>query len=111
MPTKIFVDLTVKDLDQSKAFYQKLGYCFDPKFTNDDAAALVISDTIFAMLHTPKSFARFLPKGKTASDATTTTEVLLALSADSKDAVNALADKALAAGATPARPPEDHCFM
>ena len=110
MTTQIFVNLQVKTL-RSRCFFRSARYSFNVKFTNDDAAALVISDTIYAMLHTPKSLERFLPKGKTAIDATKSTEVLLALSFESKDAVNAIYDKAIAAGATKCRPTEDHGFM
>ena len=111
MPTQIFVNMHVKDLDRSKVFFEKLGYTFNPQFTDANAACLVISDTIFAMLLNTESMARFLPKGKSLADASKTTEVMLALSADSKDAVNAIFDKAIAAGATEARPAEDHGFM
>jgi predicted lactoylglutathione lyase len=111
MNTQIFVNMQVNDLPKSKAFFEALGYSFNAQFTNDDAASLVISDTIYAMLHTPKSMLRFLPKGKTAADATKHTEVLLALSFESKDAVDAIFDKAIAAGATECRPTEDHGFM
>jgi predicted lactoylglutathione lyase len=111
MPTQIFVNMQVKDLRRSKAFFEALGYTFNPQFTNDEAACLVISDTIYAMLHTPSSLERFLPKGKSAADATRSTEVLLALSCESKEKVVALSEKAIAAGATEARPPEDHGFM
>lgn len=111
MTTQVFINMQVKDLRRSKAFFEALGYTFNAQFTNDDAASLVISDTIYAMLHTPNSMARFLPKGKTANDATKSTEVLIALSFESKDAVNAIFDKAIAAGATECRPTEDHGFM
>ena len=111
MTTQVFINMQVKDLRRSKAFFEALGYTFNAQFTNDDAASLVISDTIYAMLHTPNSMSRFLPKGKTASDATKSTEVLIALSFESKDAVNAIFDKAIAAGATECRPTEDHGFM
>ena len=111
MATQIFVNMQVRDLSRSKAFFEKLGYAFNPKFTNDDAACLVISDTICAMLLTAQTMTRFLPNGKTPADATKTTEVLLAVSFDSKEAVNATYDKAIAAGATECRPAEDHGFM
>lgn len=111
MPTKIFLNLAVNDLRRSKAFFEQLGYTFNPQFTNDDAASLVISDSIYAMLHTPKSFVRFLPSGRTAADAHTSTEVLIALDAGSRAEVTALYDKAIAAGAKEARPAEDHGFM
>ena len=111
MPTQIFVNMHVKDLDKSKTFFQKLGYSFNPQFTDEGAACLVISEIIYAMLLTTDSMNRFMPKGKTIADATKTTEVLLALSFDSREAVNAIADKAIAAGGTEARPAEDHGFM
>ena len=111
MATQVFINMQVKDLQRSKAFFEALGYSFDPQFTNDEAASLVISDTIYAMLHTPSSLQRFLPKGKSAADATKSTEVLLALSFESKDMVNAIFDKAITAGATECRPTEDHGFM
>jgi len=111
MTTQIFLNMQVNDLAKSKAFFEALGYSFNPQFTNDDAASLVISETIYAMLHTPKSMMRFLPKGKSAADATKHTEVLIALSFGSKDVVDAIFDKAVGAGATECRPTEDHGFM
>lgn len=111
MTTQIFLNMHVKDLPKSKAFFEKLGWSFNPQFTNDDAASLVISDTIYAMLHTTSSIQRFLPAGRAIGDANKSTEVLIALSFESKDAVNAIYDKAIAAGATECRPTEDHRFM
>ncbi len=111
MPTQIFVNMHIKDLTKSRTFFEKLGYSFNPQFSDDKAACLVISDTIYAMLLTTESLNRFMPKGKTIADAHKTTEVLLALSFDSKDAVNTTYDKAIAAGATECRPADDHGFM
>ncbi len=111
MSTQIFINMHVKDLDKSKAFFQQLGYSFNPQFTDATAACLVISDTIYAMLLTTEAMNRFIPKGKTIADANKATEVLLALSFGSKDAVDAIHQKALAAGATECRPAEDHGFM
>ncbi|MGV9011444.1 MAG: VOC family protein [Flavobacteriales bacterium] len=111
MPTQIFVNMHVKDLAKSKAFFEQLGYSFNPQFTDDNAACLVISDTIFCMLLTTGHMERFVPQGKTIADATKTTETLLALSCGSKDAVITIYDKAIAAGATECRPAEDHGFM
>ena len=111
MPTQIFVNMHVKDLAKSKVFFEKLGYSFNPQFTDDNAACMVISDAIYCMLLTTESMNRFMPKGKAIADASKTTEVLLALSFDSNEAVNAIYDKAIAAGATECRPAEDHGFM
>ncbi len=111
MPTQIFVNHVVKDLDRSKRFFEAIGYSFNPMFTNEDAACLVISDMIFAMLHTPKSIERFLPEGKTVVDAHKSTESIIALSTDSREAVESIYQKAIAAGATEARPAEEYPFM
>lgn len=111
MPTQIFINMHVKDLAKSRTFFEKLGYSFNPQFSDENAASLVISDTIYCMLLTMGHMERFVPEGKTIADATKTTEVLLALSFDSKDAVNTIYDKAIGAGATECRPAEDHGFM
>ncbi len=109
MATQIFINLAVKDLTKSMEFFTKLGYTFNPQFTDDTAACMVISETIYAMLLTHKKFKEFTPKD--IADSTKTTEVMIALSADSKDKVNELADKALAAGGTETREPNDYGFM
>lgn len=109
MPTRIFVNLPVKDLDKSMTFFKALGYAFNPQFTDETAACMVISEDIYAMLLTHEKFKSFTPKE--IADSSRTTEVLTALSMDNRDAVNELMDKALAAGATEARPPEDYGFM
>lgn len=109
MSSAIFVNMTVSDLKQSMGFFEPLGYHFNPQFTNDEAASLVISDTIYAMLHTPDSIRRFTQKE--IVDAHKSTEVLLALQEDSREAVDALTEKALAAGGKIARETEDYGFM
>lgn len=109
--TRIFVNLPVKDLDRSMEFFKQLGYSFNQQFTDATAACLVISETIYAMLLTEEKFKSFLPAGKQVSDTTKTTETLIALSCESKDEVNRLADTAIRSGGSEARPPEDHGFM
>jgi uncharacterized protein len=109
MATKIFVNLPVKDLDRSKAFFAKLGYTFNKQFTDENAASMVISDDIYAMLITHGRFSDFTPKAIADSDKTT--EVLVALSCDSKEEVDKITNAALAAGATEAMPPQDYGFM
>jgi predicted lactoylglutathione lyase len=109
MPKAIYVNLPVADLKRSMVFFEALGFSFNKQFTNDDAASLVISETIFAMLHTPDSFRRFTSKA--LSDAHKTTEVLLTLQVENKEMVNELTDKALKAGGREPRAPEDHGFM
>jgi predicted lactoylglutathione lyase len=109
MATSIFVNLPVKDLARSKEFFGKLGYSFNPQFTDDNAACMVISDTIYAMLLTHKHFAGFVTRP--IADATQATGVIVALSADSKDAVKRITELAFAAGASPHKDPADHGFM
>lgn len=109
MATNIFVNLAVKDLTKSVEFFGKLGYGFNPQFTDDKAACLVISETIYAMLITVPYFKTFTPKE--VADAHNVTEVLIALSVDSRDEVDELMAKAIAAGAHESREPQDHGFM
>jgi len=110
MTQMIFVNMQVSDLKKSMSFFKELGYDFNLNFTDEKTAAcLVISDTIFAMLHTPDSFKGFLTKP--ASDPHKATEVLLALNLDNRADVDRYVDKALSLGATVARPPEDLGFM
>ena len=109
MPTQIFVNTTVSDLKKSRAFFEALGWHFNPDFSDDSAACLVISETIFAMLHTETSFRRFT--SRPICDAKTANEGLLAISCESRGAVDSLVDKALAAGGTVFREPEDLGFM
>ncbi|NBM18971.1 VOC family protein [Streptomyces sp. GC420] len=105
----IFVNLAVDDLDTSKKFFTELGYSINPQFTTDDCACVVISDTIVAMLLTRQRYQDFT--SKKIADSTTTSEVLLCLSAESREKVDELADKALAVGGSPAGEPQDHGFM
>jgi len=108
MPTMIFVNLAVDDVARSRTFFEALGYSIDEGFSDENAVSVVISDTITAMLLTRPFFAEFTRK--TIIDATTSTEVQLALSAESKEEVDATYAAALAAGATPAGE-QDHGFM
>ncbi|MFF3684593.1 VOC family protein [Streptomyces sp. NPDC002187] len=109
MPQMIFVNLPVRDLETSKAFWTELGYSFDPDFSDENAASLIISDTIFAMLLTEPKFKEFTRKEIT--NAATSTEVILCLSAESREKVDELVDAALAAGGTAANDPHDYGFM
>lgn len=110
MATMIFVNLPVKDLQRSMDFFTQLGYSINQQFTNEKAACLVISDTIYAMLLTEPFFQGFIP-GKEVADTAKAKEVLVCLSADSKDAINSLVDKAIAAGGNEFREAQDHGFM
>jgi len=94
----IFVNLPVNDLDASKKFFTELGYAINPQFSDENAASVVISETIFAMLLTKPFYATFTKKE--IADATRTSEVMIALSAESREQVDELIEKAVAAGGT-----------
>ena len=109
MLRQIFVNLPIRDMARSQAFFKALGLSFNPRFTNEQGACLEIADNIYAMLLIEPFFQGFtrLP----VADARKTTEVLIALSCDSRDEVNDLVAKAVAAGATTPNAPQDHGFM
>jgi len=109
MATQIFVAQPVKDLNKSKEFFTRLGYTFNPKFTDEKAACMVISDTIYVMLITETFFKTFTKKE--IVDAHKAVERSITISADSKDAVNEMVDKAVAAGGTIPDPATDYGFM
>src|SRR5512147_162409 len=98
MATKIFVNLAVKDLERSKEFFKQIGFAFNPQFTDETAACMVIADDIYAMLLTHPKFKEFTKND--IADAHKTTEVLTCLSFDSRERVNEVVDSALAAGGT-----------
>lgn len=110
MATKIFVNLPVKELEKSMEFFSEIGFTFNPQFTDDTAACMIIGDgSIYAMLLTHEKFREFTKKH--IADATRTTEVLIALDAESREQVNEMVEKAVAAGGTIYRSPEDHGWM
>ncbi|OOG74068.1 glyoxalase [Sinorhizobium sp. A49] len=105
----IFVNLPVKDLKASRAFFGALGFTFNEQFSDDTAACTVISDNIFVMLLTEPKFRGFIT-GE-ISDASKGTEVITALSASSRTECDDMLAKALAAGAKPWKPAIDYGFM
>ena len=109
MSTKLFINLPVKDLQKSMAFFTSLGFTINKQFTNEDAASLVISEDIYAMLLTEKFFKTFMKKE--IADTEKSIEVINALMLDSRTAVDELAEKAFKAGAGKLRDPEDMGFM
>ncbi len=109
MATKIFVNLPVKDLQKSIDFFTQLGYDFNPQFTDDTATCMIISDDIYVMLLTHAKFKMFTKKE--VADATQTTESIICLSAESRQAVDELVQKAIAAGGTTPNDKQDHGFM
>jgi len=105
----IFVNLPVNDVDTSKKFFTELGYTINPQFSTDDCACVVISDTIIAMMLSKQRYSDFTKKE--IADATRTSEVLLCLSAESREKVDELVDKALATGGSASGETQDHGFM
>ena len=109
MSKLIFVNLPVADLPAAKAFYEAIGAVNNPMFTDETAACMVFSDVIHVMLLTHDKFAQFTPKR--IADAKQTSEVLICISADSREAVDEMTDKALAAGGREPREKQDYGFM
>jgi predicted lactoylglutathione lyase len=107
--TEIFVNLAVKDLGKSMDFFKALGYSFNEQFTDENAGCLVISDTIYAMLLTETFFKTFTKKN--IIDAKNNIEVITAISAESKQQVDQIVDKALSSGGSPANDPTDYGWM
>ena len=110
MSTKMFVNLPVKDLPKSMAFFRRLGFDFNLQFTDEKTAAcMVISDQNYAMLLTRAYFQTFTPK--TICDATQSSEVLVALSRESRAQVDEIVAQAVAAGGSTYAAAKDHGFM
>jgi predicted lactoylglutathione lyase len=106
---QIFVNLPVKDLNKSVEFFTKLGFDFNPQFTDENATCMIISEHIFVMLLVEDFFKTFTKKEIT--DATKSTEVIVSLSAESKENVEELVKKALAAGGKASSELMDQGFM
>jgi predicted lactoylglutathione lyase len=109
MPTKIYVNLPVKDLPRSTEFFSKLGFSFDERFSNDQAGCLIISDDIYAMLITEPFFRSFTTKE--LADASKTTEAIVALEVGTKQQVDEMAARALESGGSPASEPMEQDGM
>jgi predicted lactoylglutathione lyase len=108
-PRKIFVNLAVRDLGKSKAFFSALGFGFNPQFTDDNAACMVISDEAFVMLLREEFFKTFTRRP--LSDPRQQTEGLYALSCSSRAEVDEMVQTAIANGGQPAMDAQDHGFM
>lgn len=109
MGRKIFVNLPIKDMKRSQAFFRTLGFTFNPQFTNEQGACMVVAEDIFVMLLVEPFFQGFTKKP--IADAKKSTEVLVCLSCESRAEVDALVKKALGAGATAPNAVQDHGFM
>jgi len=109
MSTQIFVNLPVTNLNQSIEFFTQLGFEFNPQFTDETATCRIVSENIFVMLLTHEKFKTFTPNA--ICDATQSTEVLVCLSAESREKIDEMVRQAIAAGGTTHREPQDHGFM
>jgi len=109
MKTKIFLNLAVKDLNRAVKFFNELGFTTNPKFTNEQGACIVISDDIFTMLLVEEFYQTFTPKK--ICDSTTTSEVLISLSMESREKVDGIIEKAVKAGGTDYQEAKDYGWM
>ena len=109
MGRKIFVNLPIRNMERTQAFFRGLGFSFNPQFTNEQGACMVVADDIFVMLLTEPFFAGFTKKP--VADATKGTEAIVCLSCDSRAEVDDLVRKAVAGGGRTPMPPQDHGFM
>lgn len=108
-PKMTFINLPVKDLEQSKRFFNQLGFTFNPQFTNENAACMVINENTFSMLLTEAHFRNFTSKD--IVDATKQTESLVSFAVDSREQADAILEKAIAAGGSLASDPRDYGYM
>lgn len=109
MPTQIFVNLPVKNLDQSVVFFTQLGFKFNPQFTDDTATCMIVSENIFVMLLIHSKFKTFTPNN--ICDARQNTEALICLSCETRGKVDEMIRAAVAAGGNTYNDPQDHGFM
>ena len=109
MTTQIFVNLPIKDLGRTVEFFKKLGFAFNPQFTDENATCMIINDNIFVMLLVEKFFKTFTKKEicDTAKD----TEVIIALSTESREKVDEMMQHVFEAGGKETREPQDHGWM
>jgi predicted lactoylglutathione lyase len=109
MATQIFVNLPVKNLNRSVEFFTRLGFTFNPHFTDETATCMVVAENIFVMLLTEAKFRAFTPKQ--ICDATRSAEVMLAVTRKSRADVDEMVRKAVAAGGSTYNEPQDYDFM
>ena len=109
MAKQIFINLPVRNLKKSMAFFEKLGFTFNMQFTDDKAACMIIGENIYAMLLLEKFFKTFT--NKEIADAKKTTEVLIAIDAESRQSVDEMIRKAVEAGGSTYRNPQDNGWM
>lgn len=110
MSRQIFLNLPVKDLSKTIDFFAKLGFTFNPMFTDENAACMVISDDVYAMFLTEKFFKNFIPD-REICNSHQSTESLLALSLESRDKVDEMIKNVVAAGGSEYRETQDYGWM
>lgn len=109
MKRKMFLNVAVADLDRSVQFFTRLGFSFDPNFTDDKATCMNVGEDSYVMLLVRDFFSTFTTRQLV--DPTTSTEAIVAIAVEDRAAVDSLADTALAAGAARSNDPQDHGFM
>ena len=109
MAKRLFVNLPIKDVRQSRSFFESLGFNFNPQFSDDKALCLILGDNFYGMLLKEEFFQTFTPKPLSLGKHTT--EVLLSLQVNTKDEVNQMVDKAIKLGAQEYNPSTDNGFM
>lgn len=109
MSAKMFVNLPVKDLNKTITFFTKLGFKFNPQFTNENGTCMIVSEESYVMLVVEKLFKTFVPK--TIADSQKTTELIVALGLESRSEVDRMVETALKAGGTFSMEPSDQGFM
>ena len=109
MTTKIFVNLPVKNLNKTIEFFTKLGFKFNPQFTDENATCMIVGEDIFVMLLVEKFFKTFTKKE--ICDTSKNTEVIVALSVEGREKVDKMINKAIEAGGRESREPQDHGWM
>ncbi|WP_367875051.1 VOC family protein [Luteolibacter sp. Populi] len=107
--SQIFVNLPVKNLDASIAFFTALGFSFNPQFTDENATCMILGPNLYSMLLTHPYFAGFAPRE--IADSSKVCEVLVALQLESREKVDEIVSKAVAAGGATYNEPKDHGFM
>ena len=109
MKTKTFVNLPVKDLNKTIEFFTKLGFKFNPQFTDENATCMIVGDDIFVMFLVEKFFKTFTKKE--IADTSKNTEVIVALSVEGRENVDQMINKAIEYGGKESREPQDHGWM
>jgi predicted lactoylglutathione lyase len=107
--TKIFVNLPAKDLNKTIEFFTKLGFKFNPQFTDENATCMIVGEDIFVMLLVEKFFKTFTKKE--ICDTSKNTEVIVALSVEGREKVDQMINRAIEAGGRESREPQDHGWM